>query len=856
MKIKTFASAAVMGALGLLIPLHSSAFGLGKIELSSALNEPLKAVVPITALRLEDNATFQVKLASNEEFFKAGLKRSFLLTQLKFEVVKNAGQTEVLITSDYPVKEPFLDFLIIASTANGRLIREYTVLLDPPKNVFTKPTAPTKQAPKQNSTKKKQIEKFTPTSEIAAVSSQHEVLSSSPDSYRVKSTDTLYNVAKKVRPQSDISVNQMMMALLDNNQSAFIDNNINRLKANSTLMVPPVEQIKQRSKRQALLDVNQQNEAWQNRKKVSASSVADDSSQVAEMQNDYEQESTPASESFTTRTDDGDMARLDLVAPGDEVIEEVAESSLLGDPKIKELTEQLTLAQETIESQAQENNDIQSRMDMMEEQLETLRRLISLKDADLAKVQNSLRDDESQSTDLVELDLNAEVTVNETNSEVEDYFAQIENSINDELTDETMSETTNIDSISSDDVTNSTELGDDLSIAAEIDSENSEPARDLSAEETVPDTKLPLEVAGDVMTGGIDSVKSFYASHRTESLIGGLLALLALIWLALRGRQDESEDYQEESVTVAPVVQDPPYVAPASDTVNVAAPVPAKEEQEVTESFSSEVETRQDEVLVEDEYSSLDGEHEFSSEVEENSKILEVPEVPVELNELAETVETIDEEEHLEFNLDDYKDEAQPAEAIEEMPEQNTNIDDDLLDFNIDDSSSDEQSTAEVIEHAENETLDFGEPLSLDTETLTTDLELNDESLSLDIDDASSDEIVLNLDDDAQGEPLSISSEALEDLPEMESDIVDLDGPIEDVEASNEIVLDAQPDDDVSFDLGEFDGIDEAETKLDLAAAYMDMGDPEGARNILEEVMIDGSDEQKSRAENLISELG
>ena len=59
MKIKTFASAAVMGALGLLIPLQSSAFGLGKIELSSALNEPLKAAVSITALRLEDDATFK-----------------------------------------------------------------------------------------------------------------------------------------------------------------------------------------------------------------------------------------------------------------------------------------------------------------------------------------------------------------------------------------------------------------------------------------------------------------------------------------------------------------------------------------------------------------------------------------------------------------------------------------------------------------------------------------------------------------------------------------------------------------------------------------------------------------------------
>jgi len=867
MKIKTFASAAVMGALGLLIPLQSSAFGLGKIELSSALNEPLKAAVSITALRLEDEATFKVQLASRDEFKKAGLKRTFLLTQLKFEVVKNGGQTEVVITSDKPVKEPFLDFLIIASTANGRLIREYTVLLDPPKHVFTKEKAVIKQAeepkskvPKTSSVSKQTMQNTTQTTRQPATMATAST-SNTIDSYKVKSSDTLSKIAKNTRPQSDISINQMMMALLDKNESAFVNNNINQLKANRTLTIPSVEEIKQRTKRQALLDVNEQNDAWRNRNRVVTNTAVEETNQASELPIQNPQ---PVLESESMGAEQGDMARLELVSPGDEVIEEVGESSLLGDPKIKELTEQLTLAQETIESQAQENTDIKSRMDMMEEQLHTLRRLISLKDTDLAKLQGNLETEDALET------TDADSTLNEQNEALnDDTLPKVESndaemggsSISDEKIIEELLDETNSDDVVIEQLAN--EVSENGEVADEVSVDETMPSLDDSSEsmvvvnevqETEPevvksDSVATADTTAETLSTSspsiMDSVKNFYESHKVESLGGGLLALLALIWLAIRGRREQGEDLEEQTVNVdtpAPIK----FNAKANDDVNSSvADEPVIKQEEVTELEASTTEA---------ETSILDTELEAAPEI---SPVIEdtIADIKEEepLNNIADTAEVIsDESSDLEFNLDGYEDSDSDVEKeLDETVEESLDISDELLDFNIDKSST-ELSVDSVDAPIENESLDFEQPLSLDGLSSTPELNLNDEPLN--IDDSSSD-FDLNF-DESEPEPLSVSADMLDDLPELQPESIDEPVDILELGGTEENTLNSNPDDDVSFDLGEFDGIDEAETKLDLASAYMDMGDPEGARNILDEVMSDGSDEQKSRAQELLKELG
>jgi len=375
MKARTFASVAVMTALGLLGPIQAHAFGLGKIELSSSLNEPFNAQIAVTALRGDDEGQFQVQLASNEEFEKAGIKRTFLLTQLSFEVIEKNGETNIKISSSLPVKEPFIDLLLVATTGNGRLIREYTVLLDPPKNVFVDlKVMPQEKAPvvKKKTAPLKSTYRY-PDPKMPAATTNY----STATTYDVGRNDTLSAVARKTKPSSDISLNQMMMALLNANPKSFHKNNINGLKAGYTLDIPSTSEIQSLTKRQANAAVKEQYAAWKNRNKP-----------VAPVTNVVEQSDTTAEKVVVETADEadvgpsGDDARLQLVAPSDELDSGMNELSPLGDKKLTQLSEQLTFAQETIESQAQENIDIQSRMDLMEEQLQTLRKLITLKDAD------------------------------------------------------------------------------------------------------------------------------------------------------------------------------------------------------------------------------------------------------------------------------------------------------------------------------------------------------------------------------------------------------------------------------------------------------------------------------------------
>ncbi len=109
------------------------ALGLGDIHLRSALNQPLDAEIELLEVRDLGPAEVIPKLASPEEFSKAGVDRQYFLTGLKFTpVVKPNGKSVIRVTSSTPVQEPYLNFLVEVLWPNGRLLREYTVLLDPP----------------------------------------------------------------------------------------------------------------------------------------------------------------------------------------------------------------------------------------------------------------------------------------------------------------------------------------------------------------------------------------------------------------------------------------------------------------------------------------------------------------------------------------------------------------------------------------------------------------------------------------------------------------------------------------------------------------------------------------------------
>jgi len=565
MKIRTFTSVAVIGALGLLVPIHSYAFGLGKITPNSVLNEPFRAEIPVTALRGDDAETLKVQLASNKEFAKAGLKRTFLLSQLNFEIVDISGVTTVVVTSSQPVKEPFLDFLIKATTSNGRLIREYTVLLDPPKNVFNKapePVAVTKKNVVQPQAKTvTRYENNTPARPTRAPATSSKKWSS--DSYKVTSNDTLTGIAKKVRPDSSISMNQMMMALLNSNQNAFINQNINRLKSGVTLTIPSTSDIKSLTKSQADAQVQAQHAEWKNRNKVSNPVNVDLAISDEQMNgnNSTEQSSSAANTE----------SRLKLVAPTNETLDGDENSDIAGVEGGTSLEEQLTLAQETIERQSQEKRDIESRMEIMEKQLQTLREIIEIKDQDLAKVQSGLQVDKDNEALTEELANNSSM-----DEQLDDTLTEevVDDSVSDQLVDNTLTEEVVDDALTQEivDTPALVEETVDTSVAEEVISANTTPEVDSYFAEVEAKTQAMLEEVDNVdaeeeaetedtsnltstsstsnvnvSESWIDKVKKFYAENRNESLLGGVLALLILIGLMIRGRRKQQEfDWEQD----------------------------------------------------------------------------------------------------------------------------------------------------------------------------------------------------------------------------------------------------------------------------------------------------------------------
>ena len=125
--------AAAVLAMGCFHASTAMALGLGDLELESFLNEPLRAVINLRNQEGLSEDQIRVRLATSEDFGKVGIERDYFLTTINFDVaVDDSGNARIIISTDKPVLEPYLDFIVEARWPNGRLLREYTVLIDPP----------------------------------------------------------------------------------------------------------------------------------------------------------------------------------------------------------------------------------------------------------------------------------------------------------------------------------------------------------------------------------------------------------------------------------------------------------------------------------------------------------------------------------------------------------------------------------------------------------------------------------------------------------------------------------------------------------------------------------------------------
>ena len=261
----------------LLPPVGTWALGLGDIELRSALNQPLDAEIQLVFATPDELSSLRVALASQETFDRYGLDRPAYLGEIIFDVgTDNLERSIISMSSRGPMAEPFVTLLVEASWSRGRLLREYTVLLDPPVLLPLPAAAPTVQAAQAGAPDVTQPAAATnrpaaapvpapvpaPATLMAQPVEPVQAATPSPGTYGpVRSAETLWSIAEQHRPNG-VTMDQMVVALYRANPQVF-DGNMNTLHLGSILRIPQLAELSEMTAAAATEEALRQAADWQ-----------------------------------------------------------------------------------------------------------------------------------------------------------------------------------------------------------------------------------------------------------------------------------------------------------------------------------------------------------------------------------------------------------------------------------------------------------------------------------------------------------------------------------------------------------------------------------------------------------------
>lgn len=359
----------------------ASAVGLGEIKLNSALNQPLNAEIKLLNTGDLSKNELLPNLASHEDFARAGVERVFFLTGLKFDIkFKSDGDVIINMTSDKIVREPFLNFLVEIHWPNGRILREYTLLLDPP--LFAEaPPAPIRQAavattPNRAQPRPAPAPRSTPSTTRGG------------DKVVIKKNDTLWGIARDNRPDSDLSIRQTMLAIQRENPHAFINDNINLIRAGQVLRVPSASEIRSVSSGEAFAEARRQNQEWREKQAVASASEDD------------EYAAAPATE---VPEDDGGMLKLvgdDFAEEGDATASTASGAAAEGGDSVTGESGYGLSGSSDAADPVSDPAIATAKVGELESQLDDLKRLLTLKDQQLALLQASAANDPGATEDV------------------------------------------------------------------------------------------------------------------------------------------------------------------------------------------------------------------------------------------------------------------------------------------------------------------------------------------------------------------------------------------------------------------------------------------------------------------------
>ena len=310
------------------------ALGLGELTLKSAQNQPLDAEIELLDVRDLTAAEVVPSLAPAEEFSKAGVERQAFLNDLTFTPVINpSGKSVLRVTSSQPMPAPMVKFLVQVMWPQGRLLRDYSVLID--------------------------ASKFSP--EAAKAASGVTPAVTAPASYTTARRDTLWQIAANARQGG--SVQQTMLAIQALNPDAFYNGNINQLKVGQVLRLPDQQQVAAIPQGQAVKEVAEQYAAWREGRRLGPRARQLDATR---------RDAAGAAPARIAQQDN-----LKLVAPGGK--------GAAGDSKA--LADKLAMAEENLDTTRRDNAELKSRVADLQSQLDKLQRLIELKNDQLARLE-------------------------------------------------------------------------------------------------------------------------------------------------------------------------------------------------------------------------------------------------------------------------------------------------------------------------------------------------------------------------------------------------------------------------------------------------------------------------------------
>ena len=256
-----------MAALSL-ASLQAWGLGLGSSKVQSALGETLKAEIDVSSLTAEEASTLKVRIASTDVYRASGIEFNAVLTSAQVQLLRRPdGRPYLRITSERAVQEPFVDVILELNWSTGRLTREYTLLFDPP--TLARPTPPSEvttapviaaapaeskpvasQPAQRPAVQRPAVPAPAPRAAAEPKPTPAPAAPSAASDYAVKPGDTLSRIAGKTQVDG-ISLDQMLVGLYRANPDAFVDNNMNRLKAGVVLKVPGSDKLSELSAAEA-----------------------------------------------------------------------------------------------------------------------------------------------------------------------------------------------------------------------------------------------------------------------------------------------------------------------------------------------------------------------------------------------------------------------------------------------------------------------------------------------------------------------------------------------------------------------------------------------------------------------------